>query len=112
MIYLASPYSHPDALVREQRFQNACRAAAELMRICQIVYSPVAHSHSIALHGVPTEWSYWERADRRLLEISDEVVVLTLDGWRESEGVQREIQIAEELRKPVTFLEESESCSD
>ena len=45
MIYLASPYSHPDPSVREQRFQNACRIAAELMRSGRIVYSPVAHSH-------------------------------------------------------------------
>lgn len=105
MIYLASPYSHPDAFVREQQFQIACRVAAELMRSGRIVYSPVAHSHPIALHGLPTEWSYWERADRRFLEISDEVVVLTLDGWRDSEGVQMEIQIALELSKPVSYLE-------
>jgi hypothetical protein len=73
MIYLASPYSHRDKLVREQRFQNACRVAGA-------------------------------RADRRFLEISDEVVVLTMDGWRESESVQREIQIVVELTKPVNFL--------
>ena len=28
MIYLASPYSHRDARVREARFDAACRAAA------------------------------------------------------------------------------------
>ncbi len=32
MIYLASPDSHPDPDVREQRFQAACAAAAALMR--------------------------------------------------------------------------------
>ncbi len=32
MIYLASPYSHPDVAVREARFHAACRAAAEFMR--------------------------------------------------------------------------------
>jgi hypothetical protein len=31
MIYLASPYSHPDPLVREQRFRDACRATASLL---------------------------------------------------------------------------------
>ncbi|MBX3452499.1 MAG: DUF1937 family protein [Planctomycetaceae bacterium] len=34
----------------------------------------------------------------------DEVVVLTLDGWRESAGVQAEIRIAGELGKPVRYL--------
>ncbi|GIW55540.1 MAG: hypothetical protein KatS3mg082_1944 [Nitrospiraceae bacterium] len=31
MIYLASPYSHPDPAVREERFHAACRAAAALL---------------------------------------------------------------------------------
>ncbi|MCP4786571.1 MAG: DUF1937 family protein [Fuerstiella sp.] len=35
----------------------------------------------------------------------DEVVVLTLDGWRNSEGVQAEVRIAAELGKPVRYLE-------
>jgi hypothetical protein len=32
MIYLASPYSHPDPLVRKARFDAACRATADLIR--------------------------------------------------------------------------------
>lgn len=58
MIYLASPSSRPDATVRDHRFQNVCRVAAELMRSGRIVYSPVTHCHPIALHGLPTDWSY------------------------------------------------------
>jgi hypothetical protein len=33
----------------------------------------------------------------------DEVVVLMLDGWERSEGVQAEIRIAEALGKPVRY---------
>jgi nucleoside 2-deoxyribosyltransferase len=104
MIYLASPYSHPDAAVREQRFRSACQAAARLMRNGEVVFSPIAHGHPIALHGLPTDWRFWERHDREQLNRCDEVVVLTLDGWRESEGVQAEIRIAGELGKPVRYL--------
>ena len=107
MIYLASPYSHPNAIVRERRFRAACRVAARLIRAGLVVFSPVAHGHAIALCGLPTEWEFWERHDRRFLEICDEVVVLTLDGWRESTGVRAEIQIAEQLGKPVRYLEPS-----
>ena len=32
MIYLATPYSHPDPAVREQRFQVVNRAASSLKR--------------------------------------------------------------------------------
>lgn len=102
---VATPYSHPLAVVRELRFHAACRIAADLMRAGRIVYSPVAHSHPIAQHGLPTDWSYWERADRAFIEVCDDVVVLKLDGWRESEGVQCEIQIATELGKPVRYIE-------
>ena len=101
MIYLASPYSHPDSTIREQLFA-ACRAAAELMRAGHIVFSPVAQCHPIAQHGLPTDWSYWERVDRRFLEVCDEVVVLMLDGWRESVGV-REIESAGELGKDERY---------
>jgi len=31
MIYLASPYSHPDPAVRAERYRAACRATAALL---------------------------------------------------------------------------------
>src|SRR5260370_35643395 len=104
MIYLASPYSHPDAAIRKQRYHAACRATAEMMREGHIVFCPIAHSHPLVEHGLPTGWAYWERCDRAFLERGDEVAVLTLDGWQDSIGVQAEIRIATELGKPVRYL--------
>lgn len=112
MIYLASPYTHPDAAVRQERFEAACRAAAELIRRGHIVFSPVAHSHGIAQHGLPVDWSFWERHDRRLLVACDELWVLKLDGWQQSRGVQAEIAIARELGKPVHFVSEAELAEE
>jgi hypothetical protein len=104
MIYLASPYSHPDAIVREARFQAICRAAAALIRSGQHVFSPIAHSHPIAAYGLPTDWAFWESAALAHLETSAEVVVLTLDGWQESVGVAAELRIAAELGKTARYL--------
>jgi hypothetical protein len=104
MIYLASPYSHPDPAVREFRFREACRAAARFMRLGQAVFSPIAHSHCICAYGLPLDWRFWEPFDRHQLECSNEVVVLTLDGWREGVGVQAEIRIADEYGKPVRYV--------
>ena len=104
MVYLASPYSHPDLNVREERFRAACQAAADLMREGHLVFSPVAHTHPIAQFGLPAEWAFWESQDRHFLERCDEAVVLTLDGWEDSAGVLAEIQIAKELDKPVRYL--------
>lgn len=104
MIYLASPYSHPNSEVREQRFRAACHAAAGLLASGQTVFSPIVHGHPLVGHGLPTDWPFWERFDRDHLARCDEVVVLMLAGWRESVGVAAEIRIAEELGKPVRYL--------
>lgn len=104
MIYLATPYSHPDPAVREQRFRAACQAAVALLHAGHVVFSPITHSHPLAQHGLPGNWHFWERYDRALLERCDEVVVLMLDGWENSVGVQAEIRIARELGKPVRYL--------
>ncbi len=104
MIYLASAYSHPDARVREWRFQEACRAAAALLRAGLTVLSPIAHSHPIARFGMPTSWEFWSQIDREYLSRCDVLAVLTIPGWRESVGVQAEIKLAHELGLPVVYV--------
>lgn len=104
--YLASPYSHPDPAIRQARFEAVCREAAALMREGVIVFSPIAHSHSCALAGsLPLQWEFWERYDRAMLENADDLVVLTMDGWRESKGIAAEIKIAQELGVWVSYRE-------
>lgn len=105
MIYLASPYSHADPAVREERFRAACRATAALLRAGEHVFSPIVHSHPLVAFDMPTAWSFWERIDRAHLERCNEVAVLMLDGWAHSVGVREELRIARELGKPVRFLE-------
>ena len=104
MIYLANPYSHPKVMIREQRFRAACVAAAQLLASGLTVFSPIVHGHPLVCHGLPTEWPFWERFNRDHLWRCDEVVVLTLDGRRESVGVTAEIEMAGELGKPVRPL--------
>lgn len=109
MIYLASPYSHSDPVVREERFLITCQATAEMLRAGVVVFSPIVHSHPLVAFGLPTEWSSWERIDYAYLERCDEVVVLMLDGWDRSVGVLAEIAVARELGKPVRFLAPNEA---
>ena len=104
MIYLASPYSHPDPTVRDRRYLAACRAAADLLRTGVTVFSPVVQGHVLSRFGLPTDWGFWRRHDCEHLRRCDEVVVLTLDGWRKSVGVLAEIELAREFGKPVRYL--------
>lgn len=104
LVYLAAPYSHPDPAVREARFQAANRAAGAMMAEGLHVFSPISHTHPIALCcDLPLGWDYWEAFDRAILSRCSSVVVLRLDGWKESTGVRHEMAIAAELDLPVSF---------
>lgn len=105
LTYLASPYSHPDPAVREARFVAVCKVAGEMMGRGHVVYSPIAHSHPIAMHcDLPKDWLFWGKQDRTMIALCDRVVVLTIDGWQESTGVQAEIEYAKSIGKPVTYM--------
>jgi hypothetical protein len=105
MIYLASPYSHPDPPIREARFNAACRATAELVLAGRAVFSPIVHGHPLVRFGLPTDWSFWQRFDEEHLRLCDEVLVLQIDGWRESVGVRAEVEFAAALGNRVAYLE-------
>lgn len=100
-IYLASPYSHPDPAIREQRYEQACEAAAALMRQGWTVFSPIAHSHNLVKYGLPSDWSFWKRMDSEFIQHCKMLVILALPGWDESEGVQCETKLAQELNIPI-----------
>jgi len=105
LTYLACPYSHPDRAVRVARFEAANHTAAMLMVQGKYVFSPISHTHPIAEAGnLPLGWDFWEEYDRAILVACVEVVVLMLDGWKESKGVTAEIAIAREIGLPVTYL--------
>jgi hypothetical protein len=69
------------------------------------IFSPIAHSHPIALAGdLPLEFEYWEQYDRKMLAACAELWVCTMDGWRESKGVSAEIAIASERKMPIRYI--------
>jgi hypothetical protein len=105
MIYLASPYSHPDPLVRQARFDAACRATAQLVLGSCNVFSPIIHSHPLVRFGLPTDWAFWQRFDTEHIRRCDEVLVLQIDGWQASAGVRAEIELAAALGNRVAYLE-------
>ena len=103
--YLACPYSHPYAEIREQRFEAVNKVAAKLMKEGRIIFSPISHTHPIAQYGLPKEWEFWRKYDRRFISLCEKVVVLMLGGWKESVGVQAEIKLAKLLGKPIEYME-------
>jgi len=107
MIYLASPYSHPLSSVREDRFKRVSIVAARLLKEGKIVYSPIAHTHPIAVYGeLPNGWEFWEKIDRAFMQRCDSLVVVKMPGWEISRGVLAEIRMAHELGLMVEYIDE------
>lgn len=104
MIYLASPYSHPDSVIRQSRFESACEVTALLLKQGLVVYSPIVHGHPLTDYGLPGDWSFWKIHAQTFLQRCDALVVLMLEGWQNSIGVQAEMTMAKEWSKPTYTL--------
>lgn len=93
MIYLAAPFSHPDVTVRAARVEAATQAAAQLWDRGITVYSPITHGACIEayLKGERSH-DWWMRHCWPFLRRSDYMIVLDIEGWRESVGVTAEIK--------------------
>ena len=106
LIYLASPYSHPNKAVVEERYLAVCRAAGEFMRQGHLIYSPIAHTHALAQTSqLPTDFEFWGDFDEAMISRCSELWVLMLDGYDESRGVAEEIAIADAREIPVVYMD-------
>lgn len=102
IIYLASPYSHPDPAVVEARVAAVTRLTAQLTLACYTVFSPIVHSHPLTqFAALPCDWAYWQRHDEYFVRASSELWVALISGWQESVGVRAEIELARRYWLPV-----------
>lgn len=105
VVYLAGPYSHPQAAIREMRFEMLTKAAADLMLGGSVVYSPITHGHTVTTrHDLPLEWDFWRRQSLAMLKGSDRLIVVMLEGWRDSVGVTAEVEHAQNLGIPINYI--------
>ncbi len=102
--YLGSPYSK-FAGGLDEAHRLVCVEAARLIKAGLPVYSPIAHTHPVALHGVvdPLDHNIWLPADRPMMDAAFGLIVLKLDGWDESFGLKHEIEVFEAAGKPIAY---------
>lgn len=103
-VYLASPYSHPEASVRDERHRLACKKTAQYINKGLAVFCPIAHTHHVADHmdeKLRMDFDLWMKVDLPMVRMAKELHVLCIDGWRSSRGVTREIEYASLLGIPV-----------
>lgn len=71
------------------------------------VFSPISHTHPIAMDSdfpLPTDWEYWKNYDFAVLRCCKKLVVLQLEGWEKSKGVTGEIELAKQLGIIIEYL--------
>jgi hypothetical protein len=104
--YLATPYSKYPAGI-EEAFKVACCAAADLIREGVRVYSPIAHTHPIAVHGKidPYAHSIWLPADAPFMHAACGLIVLRAESWEQSYGIKVEIEEFQKAGKPIFYMD-------
>lgn len=101
-VYLSIPYSSVD---HQESFETANRITARLYKMGKVVYSPISHSHPIATQeSLPGGFKFWEKIDKCFIDWCDYMVVVKMDGWKESKGVHKEIEYCRSLKKPIVYL--------
>ena len=99
-IFLAAPYTHPDPEIVNARVTAINAHTALLMNQSHIVFSPISHSHYIAMENdLPTTFEFWKKQNHEFIVWCDSIVILKLDGWKESKGVKDELEFARILGK-------------
>lgn len=107
LIYVGSPYNHKDPMVRQHRYEQVRAYVAKLGRDGLVAYSPIIHWHPMAVHHeLPKGFDFWEKADLTILSKSTSMRVLQLKGWKESVGLQAEIDFAHRIELPITYIKE------
>lgn len=106
LVYLATPYTkYPHGLAHA--FRDAAKVAARLMIAGIRVYSPIAHSHPLAIYGgiLPTAHAIWLPFDEAMMDKSDALLVAKMETWEASKGIAHEIEHFQQRARPIYYIE-------
>lgn len=107
LLYLATPYSKYMGGDIEAAFVAACKIAADLLVAGHRVYSPIAHTHPLAVHSGldPLDHSIWLPFDEAMMDAADTLLVAQMPGWRDSFGINHEIEYFKKTGKRIEYLD-------
>ena len=104
--YIASPYSKYEQGL-DAACRDVCRITAELVKRGIPCFSPIAHTHPIAIHSGmdPLAHDIWLPADEPMMRSAHGIIIAKMTGWLESYGVNYEIDYFLASNKPVLFID-------
>lgn len=105
MIYIASPYSHTDRAVRQQRYEKVFRYTANLKMQGVVCFSPIVYGHQFHEAGhMPINFEAWQAFNDHMLLAATSMHVLRLPGFDTSAGVKHEVVFADRHGIPVRYI--------
>lgn len=114
MVYLASPYTaigmrgYCKRKLEADRLVKVTRIASKLTEIHGFAFIlPITQSAAMTHFNknMSGAFEYWSEIDYTFIRKSDELWVVMLPGWQESEGVFQEINYATKLKKPIKYID-------
>lgn len=114
LLYLASPYTHPDKKVMNRRAKEVTECAIKLLLHDIFTFCPISYNSpwSRSKWTLPHEWTFWEKFDCVFLSRCNGIVVVTLDGWDKSVGVLAELEYAKKLKIPDYYISYEDIIND
>ena len=104
ILYIACPYTHPNATVRFHRKEAATSCAAVLASAGYVVFSPITQGHQLFDYLPPAlsqSHEFWMSQCLPMLDRADALFLLPFKGWRESRGVREELRVCAASGAPV-----------
>jgi hypothetical protein len=106
LLYVGTPYTkYPGSI--HHAFLDACKVTERLLRAGLLnVYSPIVHSHSLAVYGNldPLDHTIWLPFNNAIMHKSDAMLVAMMPSWESSTGLRHEIVEFVAAGKPVYFM--------
>lgn len=106
--YISNPYNGTEEQ-KVERAKIAAEVCGKLLKRGVHAWSPIVHNHAMMNHY--GDFTLEERRtlildfDFSLLLASKGMIVLKIDGWDESYGVSKEIELCKEKSIPVKYLQ-------
>ena len=104
--FLATPYSkYPHGL--EAAFKLACRQRALLVKAGVPVFSPIVHSHAVAMESGIDQLNLdtWLHAEMPFRRAASGIIMLRAESWQASVGMAIERREFAEAGKPVAWMD-------
>ena len=97
LIYIGSPYTHPEKDIMQLRHDQVLDITADLLNQGFHVISPIVHCHSLSIkHNMRSDFEFWKKYNFALLSKCAVLLIVPLEGWEKSVGLWGEIMFATE----------------